>query len=394
MIDLQVGNRVLALFFSAVYIVTTAISLKRFGFPEGVFEHYQFMLKALFSVVYFLFVISDVISNKNIVKFGWLSFSYIVLCALSVIWAYSFSQYFTAMISLLNCSIFFLVCLRYGWHFTLSSFKYASILLIFLSIYVYIKNPSLTFDLLEGKLRFSGASYGAHAIARILVIWFALECMNSLRANKVDMYYFISLVFAVAICVLTDSRQAQAVFFVAFCLFFYMKKPGFTIWLFFLLVIVYMLFSLVIFDDFDVVGSLARQDKSEIYTFTNRTFIWEFVINKIHERPLLGFGFGNGSFVIERFYSNESGWTTTSAHNGMLHLTLELGIFGACWFFCSFFKMIVRLLHDVDYFRIFMTFSLFILVFLEQSISGAPDYVLAFLFILISSEYQYKQFIS
>lgn len=70
-------------------------------------------------------------------------------------------------------------------------------------------------------------------------------------------------------------------------------------------------------------------------TLTGRTYIWEFVIDKIKERPWLGYGYeafwvpgGEGENV--KFYIM---LTLTQAHNGYLDVAVHLGLIGfALWF--------------------------------------------------------------
>lgn len=70
-------------------------------------------------------------------------------------------------------------------------------------------------------------------------------------------------------------------------------------------------------------------------TLTGRTYIWEFVIDKIKERPWLGYGYeafwipgGEGENV--KFYIM---LTLSQAHNGYLDVAVHLGLIGfALWF--------------------------------------------------------------
>ena len=63
-------------------------------------------------------------------------------------------------------------------------------------------------------------------------------------------------------------------------------------------------------------------------TFTGRTLIWDLVIKKIAERPLLGYGYGafwsTQSDTINQF----STWKPGQAHNGYLEICLNLGLTG------------------------------------------------------------------
>jgi exopolysaccharide production protein ExoQ len=74
-------------------------------------------------------------------------------------------------------------------------------------------------------------------------------------------------------------------------------------------------------------------------TFTGRTFIWEYALEFISERPVLGFGY-------EAFWPTQNGmilnlyglfWDVPHAHNGFLDLLLELGLVGLLFFLIIFF---------------------------------------------------------
>jgi O-antigen ligase len=68
-------------------------------------------------------------------------------------------------------------------------------------------------------------------------------------------------------------------------------------------------------------------------TFTGRTEIWEFVIDRIAQRPIAGYGYAAFWSTPEVVYGvgANTGWATVAghAHNGYLDLALTIGIAGA-----------------------------------------------------------------
>lgn len=71
----------------------------------------------------------------------------------------------------------------------------------------------------------------------------------------------------------------------------------------------------------------------EDLTFTNRTYLWEFVWRSIEERYWFGHGYGAFWYVgegVANRLDSEPGWaaTATSAHNGYLNIWLEAGFVG------------------------------------------------------------------
>jgi exopolysaccharide production protein ExoQ len=70
-------------------------------------------------------------------------------------------------------------------------------------------------------------------------------------------------------------------------------------------------------------------------TLTGRTFIWGVLVGSIVKRPLLGYGF----YAFWQNLSGEAGrvadsihWTAGYAHNGILEICLQFGLFGVVIF--------------------------------------------------------------
>jgi exopolysaccharide production protein ExoQ len=77
-------------------------------------------------------------------------------------------------------------------------------------------------------------------------------------------------------------------------------------------------------------------------TLTGRTYIWDFALQHIQTRPLLGFGYSvfwlpEAPFSDE-FASQES-WVSPSAHNQLLDLLLGIGFIGTFFFVASLVKI-------------------------------------------------------
>ncbi len=89
-----------------------------------------------------------------------------------------------------------------------------------------------------------------------------------------------------------------------------------------------------------ILGALGRD-----LTFTGRTDIWAAVINKIWERPWLGYGYhvfwlGVADGTIELWSPTKNSFITpATAHNGFLDLGLDIGLLGLFFFVCSYVKV-------------------------------------------------------
>jgi O-antigen ligase len=98
-----------------------------------------------------------------------------------------------------------------------------------------------------------------------------------------------------------------------------------------------------------VLAALGRDD-----TFTGRTYIWNPVLDKIWERPLLGYGYGafwegwegESAYVLlvmtmTQWLSN-AGSLPDHSHNGFLDLWLDLGLLGLSVFAVGVFLALLR----------------------------------------------------
>ena len=82
--------------------------------------------------------------------------------------------------------------------------------------------------------------------------------------------------------------------------------------------------------------AIALPDLSSIFTgttgkdltFTGRTIIWELVMKKILERPLLGYGYGAFWSTQADSINQFTTWKPGQAHNGYLDICLNLGVVG------------------------------------------------------------------
>ncbi len=89
-----------------------------------------------------------------------------------------------------------------------------------------------------------------------------------------------------------------------------------------------------------ILGALGRD-----LTFTGRTDIWAAVINKIWERPWLGYGYhvfwlGVADGTIELWSPTINKFITpATAHNGFLDLGLDIGLLGLFFFAFSYVKV-------------------------------------------------------
>jgi O-antigen ligase len=83
-------------------------------------------------------------------------------------------------------------------------------------------------------------------------------------------------------------------------------------------------------------------------TLTGRVPLWRFVVDQIGERPWLGYGY-QGFWLGPDSPSSDvmnvtNGWYPYHSHNGVLELTLELGIVGVGIFLWAYLRVVTRVL--------------------------------------------------
>jgi O-antigen ligase len=97
------------------------------------------------------------------------------------------------------------------------------------------------------------------------------------------------------------------------------------------------------------VGALVESLVSDP-TFTGRNDIWQFTLDRIAQRPLLGYGFqafwGTSELVSAWTYLESWGFRASDAHNGYLNLAVMTGVVGVVlamlWIFLQPFLDLVR----------------------------------------------------
>ncbi|MGA2114622.1 MAG: O-antigen ligase family protein [Bryobacteraceae bacterium] len=79
-------------------------------------------------------------------------------------------------------------------------------------------------------------------------------------------------------------------------------------------------------------------------TLTGRDELWAAVLAAISRRPWLGDGYSavwwQAHSAVGAFIVQQVGWATPHSHNGLLDLTLDLGVVGAILFLAGYFKYI------------------------------------------------------
>lgn len=92
----------------------------------------------------------------------------------------------------------------------------------------------------------------------------------------------------------------------------------------------------------NVLGALGKDA-----TLTGRTDVWEFVIDRIKDRPWFGHGFGtfwNGLNGPSAYVVRSVRWDVPDAHNGFLDLCIDLGLVGLALYAFIMFQTLIKAL--------------------------------------------------
>ncbi|EKB1972158.1 O-antigen ligase family protein [Vibrio parahaemolyticus] len=373
---------------SILLVFFSVIDLDRIGI-----DFFQFYFKVICSLIFFIlffcctFTKGSILKTKNTI----IPFSYFLFAMISLFWSYDLDASIISIFgvgSILTAYLYYINNKTEKVELALA-FHAASLIFILIS---FILTPFFTssfYDLLQGKMRYSGLSYGAHAIARVSVMLYicTIYLYSINRIGKALLIFSVVVSFMVVYA--TDSRQAYVGVFVSTFLYFYfvfsMSKYKYLCYVL-SAIILYLTVSLVLLGNQVSTNSLSLISRSgsieEIWTLTGRTDIWSAVIDIILERPFTGYGFGAGSSVLEQSYSTLHGWTTGSSHNSLLHMSMELGIVISLLVHLHMVKTTILCLVKRDLFFSSILSFMIVLGLIERSFSGNVDYM--FIFYLLS----------
>jgi len=174
-----------------------------------------------------------------------------------------------------------------------------------------------------------------------LLTFFALPKGNS------NLYKWFGFTFSLVLMLLSSSKTCLVVsLLVILIIMFYQKVrwQGKISVIFANIVILILACVAVLFLTYwvELITGLGRDP-----TLTGRTLIWDVMIRKIIEQPLFGYGLNafwapNSPYAIEVSQSFGSTWIPPNGHNGLLDLSVDVGLVGLGLFLISYFTTFVR----------------------------------------------------
>ncbi|PPS44228.1 O-antigen ligase [Chroococcidiopsis sp. TS-821] len=177
---------------------------------------------------------------------------------------------------------------------------------------------------------------------------FLLLLIPSTNSKKHRRFMWAGVILCSLLVFLSTSKGALVTFFALLILYYLYKSLQWrytvAIPFFIIAVLIGAVLALLIIGNLEtIVVDILGKD----LTFTGRTILWEYVLQMIQQRPILGYGYqgfwrgldGPSAFVLDAV-----NWAVPHAHNGFLDLTLNLGIVGLSIFILSFLMSTIRAL--------------------------------------------------
>jgi exopolysaccharide production protein ExoQ len=178
-----------------------------------------------------------------------------------------------------------------------------------------------------------------------------LAALHSIRIRESRrLLYVCIIVLCSIVCFLSKSSTSMVAIAVLFCLDIagrlYLRGGSTRTISVFLLVggaVAFLFFSM---NDELILEFLGKDP-----TLTGRTDIWQYVIDDISEKPLLGWGFA--AFWLPAnpaatFIAQAVNWTAPNAHNGLLEFLLEIGLVGTSLFVLLWVRNLVMALRCMN----------------------------------------------
>jgi O-antigen ligase len=208
----------------------------------------------------------------------------------------------------------------------------------------------------DGSLWIGIYMYKNHASMMMLLaaILFLLTALNSRRRRWIPWTLFS---IAVTILVLSEGKTCYAIFAISLCLlplFNAVKQKKYKPRVILILTLVLLLGSTAVLIvsnlEFIVVDTLGRSME-----LSGRMPVWLLMLDKLYERPWLGYGAGGFWTSEESLYVIYNSWASSlgmgigegqgmfNAHSGYLDLLIQYGFLGTSLFIFHIITVLVRL---------------------------------------------------
>jgi len=227
----------------------------------------------------------------------------------------------------------------------LLGWTYGILLVLSLLFAVAIPKYGIMTGVHEGALR--GVFTHKNQFGAFMAPGGVIFLLNALRGERFTWLYWILLALNCAAMVMSQSLTALATFGVMLilCIIYRMFRWRYEVMIFATLAVTIIGFiGLIVVSGYissdSILASFGRDT-----TLSGRTYIWQYVWDKIQLKPWLGYGmtaFWNGLEGPSGYIQYAMRIAVIYAHNGFLDLWLSIGIVGLGVFLISFFNTTAR----------------------------------------------------
>lgn len=184
-----------------------------------------------------------------------------------------------------------------------------------------------------------------NGLGRMMVLSALVFLLSVNSSRKYRSIAWAGFVLSIALIVLSTSKTALAILFISIALLPFYKalrwRSSLAICLAIATIFIGGSVAVLLVSNAEAILGVFGRD----LTLTGRTDLWAAVLDKIGERPWLGYGYGG----FWRSWEGESAqvlsivrWAAPHSHNGFLDLCLDLGLLGLLTFAFSFLAVCWR----------------------------------------------------
>lgn len=262
------------------------------------------------------------------------------LCFISLLWSAAPTVTLVRSIAILGTSLFGIyLATRYSLKEQLQLLAWTfGIVIVFSIIFaVFLPKYGLMSGLHVGKWR--GIFAHKNVLGKLMILSSMIFLITALNEQKYKILLWGGFLFSIILLFQANSSSSMINFLIiVFCLSIIkmLRKPYILMIPTLLLLALIGQFSyLWLVDNATYLLSSIGKDA----TLTGRVDLWPAVLDKIWQRPWLGYGYSGfwGGWDLESAYVwRVTGWTPPNSHNGFLDLWLDLGILGLFVYFLGF----------------------------------------------------------
>lgn len=289
-------------------------------------------------------------TNFNKILSSYPMFILVIICILSTIWAQDKKLALLSGLLLLGTTLYG-ICLseRFSLEEILDIFVYYFLISAVISLVAAVFIPSMGtfYDTSEGKMAWIGIYNSRNSLS--LNMSFGVLCAYFNLHNK-DKKKLLNSVTALILCcinlVFSRARTGVIVLLIVFIIIKIWEKRN--KYKGFLSIIFSIIGILAIFNKSILINKISAFIGRDL-SFSGRTSIWEYCIEAVKIKPLLGYGYN--SFWIDKWDSQANFIRfqlnfkeLMSAHNGYIGIMLDIGIIGLVIYLVTIFYCLYRAL--------------------------------------------------